>query len=274
MRDRFGTDRLLGQLKLLPNRRAVRVEGSGEYTTYEITTNYDIAGKNRLESGDVINVGGTTVNGSVSGGGDAYTVGGNIVNIQVDGPDDSVTVLQYGAEINIDSYGDEDTVRFGGDGNGSKYAFTADGITGGRGLDPADSFADERGSGLVSDGSDVYTFGGDLRSVALSPGNNVRVLVDGEEIDPYALDRAQIVTFVGNGISAEYAFTIDGNIVDQVRIEPRTDDTVGDDASGVVRGGVDQFRYRGDIETFDVAEGITVYIEGEEVDPDTIGEDA
>jgi hypothetical protein len=273
VRDEFGRQRLYGSLKLIPGEQTIRIEGTGQYTTYEIRTTYGVAGKNRLESGDV--VGKTTINGAVVGGVDAYTVTGNIFKIQVNGPDEAVRVYKDGREISLNPYGDEDTVTFVGDGNASTYAFTASGVTGGDGLGPADNFTEKSGSGFVSSGSDAYTFEGVLKSVSLSPGSDIRVLVDGQEIDPYELGRSTTITFVGNGTNAEYAFAASDDIVDQRSIEAGSDDVTSyrGTAAGVVRGGIDEFSFTGEVERLDVAPGVTVYIDGEEVDPDTVDGD-
>lgn len=270
--DELNREYLLGGLKLIPGEQTIRIEGTGQYTTYEIRTTYGVAGKNRLESGDV--VGETTINGAVVGGVDAYTVTGNILQIQVNGPDDAVRVYKDGREISLNPYGDEDTVTFVGDGNASTYAFTASRVTGGDGLGPADSFTERGGSGFVSGGSDAYTFAGVLKSVSLSPGSDVRVLVDGQEIDPYDLGRSTTITFVGNGTTATYAFTTSNDIVDRRRLEARTDGVESfRGATGVVRGGIDEFVYTGELERLDVPPGVAVYIDGEAVDPDTVGDD-
>jgi hypothetical protein len=262
----------------VPGERILRVEGTGEYTTYEVTTNYAFIGGKQLEARDQISADTKSVSGGVTGGTDRYVIKGSILHVQVNGPDDAVTIYNGDREIDTSNYGDEDTVKFVGDGNGSTYAFTADGITGGKGLGPADGFTDEpgsgddSGSGFVSGGSDLYTFGGSLRTVSIEPGTDVRVLLNGEEIDPYELGRGTTITFVGNGTTGTYGFTASNEIVDRRRLEAGTDDLDSfRRATGVVRGGIDEFVYTGELERLDVDPSVTVYVDGEEVDPDSVG---
>ncbi|WP_192918498.1 carbohydrate-binding protein [Salinigranum salinum] len=70
----------------------------------------------------------------------------------------------------------EHTIEIVGSGEYTEYEFEVSGeVTGGSGLNPADSFSGSRASGTVVDGSDTYTFTGELTNLSVDGTATVRI---------------------------------------------------------------------------------------------------
>jgi len=84
-----------------------------------------------------------------------------------------------------------------------------------------------------------------------------------------AVEATELIEIVGQGEYATYEFSVDGALEgDSLNAE---DEIAGTDASGAVSGGTDSYLFGGSITAFSADGPVTVAINGEEVDPSTLG---
>jgi hypothetical protein len=91
--------------------------------------------------------------------------------------DDSATVEVDGEVVDPATLGQTETeIEIVGSGEYTEYEFDVSGeITGGSGLNPADSFSGDSASGTVVGGSDTYTFTGELTNLSVDGTATVRI---------------------------------------------------------------------------------------------------
>jgi hypothetical protein len=148
------------------------------------------------------------------------------------------------------------------------------------GGDGADTISDNglRASGAVdNDGFDRYYFNGEL--TRFERDGDLDLFVDGEEVDPdgfgsSGLDRT--VSIVGDGPRVEYELTVSGELEKSTARDGSInsgDEIDGSTASGYVLGGTDSYRFAGEITdlTVDDPDAVSIYLDGEEVDPARFG---
>ncbi|RQH00253.1 right-handed parallel beta-helix repeat-containing protein [Natrarchaeobius oligotrophus] len=185
------------------------------------------------------------------------------------------------------------TIVFDGDGSQeiSEYRFAVDGEierseyhseygTGGEFVD------DDVVEGWVRGGVDGFRFEGELADVELDGDAIVRV--NGIEVDPDEYgnedeegnenDSPSDLVFDGEGGQeiSEYRFVADGEIERSEELSEygTGGEFVDDDViEGWVRGGVDGFRIEGDLLELEVDGDAAVYLDGERIDPDDVGDD-
>jgi len=145
-------------------------------------------------------------------------------------------------------------------------------------------------SGVLAGGTDDYAFAGELRSFEAT--GDVTLVVDGEELDPanYGNDStadgdsttdeqtdeppALTETLVVSG--GTFANVVDYELTVSEAIETgeqanSEDSASGTSASGALAGGSDSYAFAGELTSFDADGDVSITVNGESVDPDTLG---
>jgi hypothetical protein len=252
--------------------RTLRIEGKGSWTTYEVVVDGAFTGGSGLQPSDSISADGTTATGGVTSAADEYTFTGNVVSIVLSGPAD---VYVDGQLVDPADFGDERTIEIVGSGTWSTYEFSVDGeILGGSGLQPSDSISADgtTATGGVTGSSDTYTFTGALQTLDVAAG--VTVFVDGQEIDPADFGADRTIEIVGSGTWSTYEVVVDGEILGGSGLQPSDSISAdGTTATGGVTGGSDTYTFTGEIQSIDVEPGVTVFVDGVEIDPTSFGDE-
>lgn len=231
-------------------------------------------------------VSGTTGAGAVAGGTDTYGFSGSItafsstgdLTVSVDGQAVDTSQWDVGAD------GPDRVVTIDGHGDRADYEFSVSGALekstdGGASINDDDAVDGSTATGAVWGGSDSYRFDGEISAFALD--GDATVSVDGEQVDPSRWDSSddstsldRTVQVVGTGVVTNYEFTVSGDLVGaDGSIEP-WDDVSGSTANAYVTetSDVDTFSFDGEITDFRFHEGeATVYVDGSEVDPASLG---
>jgi acyl-CoA hydrolase len=182
-------------------------------------------------------------------------------------PDDVAT-----ATLTVEEPATERTIRIVGEGPRIGYEIVVDDtFTGGEGLQSSDSISADgtTATGFVSTGSDEYTFVGNVESILLD--GPAMVYIDGELVDPADFGDEHVITLIGDGTPGSYEFVVGGEITGGVGLQ-NSDEFEGRLASGFVSGGSDEYTYTGDLQAIDVTPGVTVLVDGVEVDPSTFAD--
>lgn len=148
-------------------------------------------------------------------------------------------------------------------------------------IDQNDSVTGSEAEGDVGGGADGFRFDGEITKFLVNDPEEVDVHIDGErrQLMP-TLPRTAVIE--GTGPSTGYSFTVSGGLeqvggeLEGVDVSENEDDIVdGSTATGTVAGGADGFRFDGEVESFstDDADAVTLYIDGEQRDPDSIAAD-
>lgn len=122
-------------------------------------------------------------------------------------------------------------------------------------------------------GTDSYRFSGEV--TGFHADGPVAVSLDGEEVTPssFGSDLPTAITIESNCRKVEYEFTVSGDLEKTTDMDATldVDDEIdGSTARGHVWGGRDSFRFDGEIEELQLSDEATVYVDGEEVDPDAL----
>jgi hypothetical protein len=235
----------------------LRIEGTGDHAFYSFRATSEITSTRGLTGEDTVS--GRSAAGAVAGGTDAYTFEGDLRNLYVG---DDVRVFLNGERIDPDSY--ESVVSLAGDGNYTSYAFVTTGeITGMRGLTGEDTTDGSRAAGAVGGGTDSYTLTGTF--AGLDTDGDATVMLNGQPVRPSQFPNT--LRIEGTGDRAFYSLratgTVDGSGL-------TGEDTVsGATASGAVGGGADTYTFGGDLRNLYVQEGASVFLNGEQIDPDS-----
>ncbi|MFC7156532.1 right-handed parallel beta-helix repeat-containing protein [Halomarina halobia] len=207
---------------------------------------------------------GNSVRGFLVGGTDAYRFTGAVTDFEVDGP---VEIELDGTAVTADelrSMGDpapSRTLAVVGTGDAAAtYRFT---VSGGVAPDPdvgsidaGDNISGGSAEGAVLGGTDGYLFSGSVTDFQLD--GQAAVYVDGRQVDPGLLASAGVEgavlphTFVVDGTGSDpcsYTLAVDGTIVKHPRgsDDAATDTITGNEVTGRVEGGVDAYRFRGNL---------------------------
>ncbi|MFD1588332.1 hypothetical protein ACFR9U_15225 [Halorientalis brevis] len=127
-------------------------------------------------------------------------------------------------------------------------------------------------TGFVNGGVDGYLFSGEITDATVD--GNATILVDGEEVDFGTPDLDRTLTFDGtNADRTDYQFTVSGEIAENPDVGSlgEGDQIDGSTATGFVNGGIDGYLFSGEITDATVDGNATVLLDGEEVDPETLG---
>lgn len=218
-------------------------------------------------------VDGSSVSGHVWGGTDRYQISGTITDFQVDGP---ATVHLNGEEVEPTGLGLHRFLKVESTGGGqAEYSVTVDGNL--QAGDLAES--GERPSGNTvtghvgpETGTDTFRFVGFVTDFTLDGPANV--YVDGQQVDPGAVAKPHVLTVRGDDGKAEYDVAVSGGLAKTVEHGATVDDhdaVAGSSASGHVWGGRDSYRFGGSITDLRIDGRATVLVDGEQVDPATLG---
>lgn len=239
-----------------------------------------------------------TVDGVVAGhpdtdtrwGGDTFAFTGTITAFSMDGPG---TVLINGSAVDPDELIQSEprsvVIEAGLHADEVAYTFRVDGDVESQGRDSrlADSSpsgdqetvtatdaGDYEVSGTLQGGQRArYVVTGTIAGMDVELPSSVRV--DGVVADPAQYGLPQQVTIVGLGTPASYEFTVDGTIeADPYGPDFVVDDLSGPTAEGAVTDRIVSFRYEGEITDFSLIGSASVYVNGRQVDPTRLSEDA
>jgi len=190
--------------------------------------------------------------------------------------------VEEGADTHTILIGDPD----GGDVNGYRFVVSGE----------VERLDDPRGddvsadgtsaSGAVAGGVDGYRYTGEIVSFEYEP--EITVTIDGADIDPATLGSDDdvgdddgsgegplthtiLISDPDGSNTNDYRFVVTGEVV---RLDDPRGDSVsadGTEASGTVAGGRDGYRYTGEITLFEYEGEVDVVIDGQTVDPATLG---
>jgi len=265
--------------------RTLRVESTGEDRA-----SYEFSVSEALEPGDRANLSGADYPDAVDGtdgsgsvalyGADTYAFAGEVTALAVDGPADvfvdgeQVDPADYASEPDDSGSGSETpepsrTVTVEStDEDRANYEFAVTEV-----VEPGDSanlsgaeYPDAvegtAASGSVAVyGSDDYRFAGEI--TAFTVDGPADVFVDGEQVDPAGFadtggsgdatyPNLLVVDGEGADATTEYSFTVSGDLEKAPETgSVESDDVVSDrSATGQVVGGVDAYRFSGDVTSF------------------------
>ena len=259
--------------------RTLRIEAVGEDVDYEVTVSGALNRGSDAEAGDDID--GSTAIGGVSGtGSDDFYFSGEISNFESSGP---VAVFVDGEEVDFGSPDQPpNTIRIDAVGEGVDYEFTVSGdLQAGPDADQGERIKGSTAIGGVggTSGDDFY-FSGEVTD--FQRDGPLAVFINGEEVDPDSLGTgdedpsARTLTIEApDGVQAEYTFEVSGDVEKSEAMGASingNDEIDGSTVSGQVNGGTDSYSFTGDIESFSISLPlVNVYLDGEEVDPDSLG---
>jgi hypothetical protein len=148
-------------------------------------------------------------------------------------------------------------------------------------IDGHDRITGSEAEGAISGGADGFRFSGEITEFLVNDPEEVNVYIDGKrrQIRP-TLPRTLVID--STGPSTEYSFTVSGGLeqvagdLEGISVSENQDDVIeGSMATATVGGGADGFRFEGEIESFSVddPDSITVYVDGEQHDPNSVAVD-
>jgi peptidoglycan/xylan/chitin deacetylase (PgdA/CDA1 family) len=244
--------------------------------------------------------------GTVYGGRDGYRFTGEVTSFSADGEvtlelnGESVTVEELtgsdgsGSDGDDEGEGSETRTIIISDPDGSDlndYSFTVSGELARRDDPRGDDVDGDQASGTVAGGADGYSFTGAITSFEYEPA--IEVTIDGDSVDPATLgdgsdgdsssggssdddgedgtgEEAEIrISAVGE--SARYQLTASQGLT--AGKDFNSNDVLdGLSATGTIGGrGSDNLYFRGDLTDFALEGPAEVFIDGQQVDPDTLG---
>jgi peptidoglycan/xylan/chitin deacetylase (PgdA/CDA1 family) len=241
--------------------RTLTIGGTGSYASYSLTVSGGLEARSGLTDEDEIS--GSSASGAVGGGRDSYRFSGEIVAFDFDGE----------ADLFVDGERTDPATLFSrsltvvGSGSYSSYNFTvSDSLVAAGGLTGEDETSGSSASGAVASGRDRYAFAGEV--IDLDIDGDATVLVDG---DPADLRLPNTLAIKGGGSYTSYSFTVSGDVEAGGGLTTE-DEISGSSASGAVGGGRDNYRFSGEITAFDLDGDGTVFLNGERVDPASLGD--
>ena len=259
------------------------IHGDRGRAEYEFTVSGDIerSEENDATIDDWNVIEGSTASGHVWGGRDSYRFSGEIEAFDLKAP---ATVTLDGEEVDPGDLASDlpRVVTIHGDQGFAEYEFAVGGeleksVDAGATIDEEDVIDGSTARGHVWGGRDSYRFSGEIEAFDLeSPAT---VYVDGEEVDPANFENdedelSNLLTIFGDQGYAGYELAVSGRLEQSDENGATIDDDVevGEStADGAVHGGLDSYRFSGEIETFELDAPATVYLNDEEVDPDELG---
>lgn len=211
-----------------------------------------------------------TATGSVRGGKDSYTFTGELMQFRGSG----VTVTLDGEEIDTAEYGPTHTITIESpdDTDRSYYLEVDQNLAKSTENDASTNRSDtllpgNTATGNVVGGRDSYTFDGELD---VFQGEEVTVYVDGREVDPATYARSRTLTLDGSGASREDYYV---DVADDLQKSDAlgasinlTDGVDGSTATGHLRAGRDSYTFTGELLQCYAEDGVTAYLDNEEVD--------
>jgi hypothetical protein len=250
-----------------PNRFTISDEEVGDPSTYQFTVSGGLSPTDSVNDNDEVS--GSSADGQVNGGSDTYYYGGGIERFASDGP---VTLAVNGRETDPASLLPRE-LRIQGVGELSTYRFAVSGT-----LQPGpefdtdgtDEISGSRARGQVNGtGADDFFFEGDLER--FERDGPLELYVNGERVDPDGfLSRTIRISNRAYDEPATYEFSVTEALgpTDSVN---SNDEISGTSADGQVNGGADSYRFAGEIDAFTYDGPIDLYVNGQQVDPDSVG---
>lgn len=213
---------------------------------------------------------GYTVSGGVAGGYDRFEFAGEITAWEADG---TPTVWVNGTEVDPVNFPSgpvlTNVVTIDGSGVDGRvdYALQVSGdlekTDEAGSVNSHDTVAGSEAVGWVWGGRDSYRYSGEIE--ALSLGGDADVYVNGTRVDPSSLGSVSLPnTLVVDGTDAlgkcDYRFEVTGDVArDAATASVQADDVIdGGVVQGSVYGGVDAFRFSGDVASFRVSGNATI----------------
>jgi hypothetical protein len=247
-------------LARLPD-NTLTIDSTGGRYSYEFTVSGDLEKRDMADPNDTVS--GNTASGQGGGSGrDRYSFSGEITTFDLDG--DAVVTLN-GERIDVSQYAGNTLVI---DGNSGRYSYTflvSGGLEKGDAADPNDIIRGKTATGQGgSGGRDSYTFSGQI--LAFDLNGDATAYLNGEKIDPDRYPN-HVLTIGGDGSRTDYAFTVSGEVTGGSSLTDE-DSVSGSSVTGAVWSGTDSYAFSGGILTLDVDSGATVFLDGEQVNPD------
>lgn len=190
----------------------ISIVGDGDLARYRFIVDGSV--EKSTAYGGTINdydtIDGNEVWGRTTNEPDSFAYTGDIVDFHVDG---NAIVTINGEEVDPATLGGS-VITINGDDSLAYYEFTVDGTVekstayGGT-LNDFDEITGTTVTGRTTSEPDSFVYTGDI--VDFTADGNVSVLINGEPVVP-ALVGASIVTIVGKGSLAHYAFTVTGDV--------------------------------------------------------------
>ncbi|EMA41389.1 hypothetical protein C447_01005 [Halococcus hamelinensis 100A6] len=197
---------------------------------------------------------------------DSYILSGELVVLDIEG---DATVTLGGRRVEPNGYFDN-VVTVNGEDSRSEYTLATSGVlnkTGANGatVDNNDTVRGSTAVGEVNDDVDSYKFSGEL--VVLDVSSGVNVTLNGRQIDPNDYFD-NVVTIDGSDSHAEYTLTTSGvlNKTGANGATVDTNDTVSETtASGQVHGGIDSYKFVGEITDYNISGSADVLVNGKPI---------
>jgi hypothetical protein len=242
---------------------------------YELTVSGELEQSNA--GGASINpddsVSGSTATGFIYGSADSYEYTGEVTDLEVS---DGIVVFVNGTRVDPATLGPDpdfsNVLTIQGSGRKSEdYELTVGGdliksTANGATVDSGDTVSGSTATGTVAGGADSYEFSGEVTDFEVDDG--ATVTLNGTEVDPDALAPEPLpnrVVFDGSASDGPAVYAVEVSNAIEASAELGTlegDDAVGDTkATGTVTDGVDGFRFRGDLVSFDLAGTAIVTVE-------------
>ena len=263
----------------LPNR--LRIQATGSLTNYEFTVSGDLEAGPEFDTDGTDVISGSTGRGRVNTtGSDDFYFGGEITRFERDG---ELEVYVDGERVDPDSflprelrvsnreYDEPATYEF----SISEDLAATDSVN----TTDGDEINGRSADGRVNGGADTYRFAGEIDSFAYD--GSLDLYVDGEQADPNGFgssEPARSLSIVSEGPRVEYEFAVSGALEKTTARNGSingNDEIDGSSASGLVYGGTDSYAFDGELTDLVVDDpaGVTVFLDGEEIEPDSPGLD-
>jgi hypothetical protein len=258
----------------------VSIVGDGTGVGYDLAVSGAVekstARNGSINAGD--DVSGSSASGWVGGGTDSYGFSGRITDLSVADPS-GVTVYLDGRQVDPGLFPPEHTLSISG--GPTDYEFTVSGALGkntaqGGSINAGDDVSGSTASGVVGGGTDSYSFDGEITDFTVEDTSQATVYLDGQQVDPRVLGLDHTLSIIGRGTGVGYEFSVSGALQKSTARNGSInsgDSINGSTATGNVFGGTDSYGFDGEISDFTIedASQVTVYLDGSEVDPRTLG---
>jgi hypothetical protein len=296
---------------VVPN--TISIVGEGGLASYEFTVSGSLkpstARGGSFNSED--NIRGSSAEGAVAGGVDSYAFSGELTDFRF--TEGSATVYLNDKQIDPATVHLTNTVSIVGDSGLASYEFTVDGevqpsTARGGSFNSEDNIMGSTVEGAVAGGVDSYAFSGAITDFRFAQGS-ASVYLNDQKVDPSSLGsddpngdqsggdaggstgdgsggssdsptdqpETHLLVVHGNKGKCSYEFTASGAVektTDGDATIDSSDSVDGSSVSGSVWGGRDAYRVEGSITEFRFVDGeATLYLDGEAVDPASLGSD-
>ncbi|WP_255190681.1 hypothetical protein [Natronobeatus ordinarius] len=247
-------------------------DGNDEAVTrYEFVVDGDVSPSNyqgaTIDDGVVVEDG--HASGVVANWKDAFYFNGDLEELTVDGP---ATVYLDDEAIDPDEYGEElpHVLEVEGQGEAASFEVTVDGEIAyageGESTDEVTIVSGTTVESSITEGSQAFRFSGVIASLTIT--GEVRVTVDGEEIDPdeygeELLPHALVIDGTEASGPSTYSFRVDGRVARPNFDDPSVDENVieGRAIRGIVSDWLEAYWFDGELTDCTVLGDANVYIQ-------------